>query len=270
VSDTGSRVRPSGPGRSRGDDASDFWPADVDRRGGPSRKVLMIGGAAAVAVLVVVVAAVVLMGGGSSGKGTTSGGTTTQSPPTVYVPSTATQGTKKLNNRSADSRALNDGEVFDDTATKVTHGQYTFNLVAKQISGDCQSVAWGSTVLADLKTFGCTQVVRGAYLSTDKEHSGQFIAVNMEKLAGSEAVVRDLAPAPGSGFIKPLPGAGIDNFGAGFSAAYPQIFGHYVVISWVQRNGGAKPASMNELLDASLAIESADGFIWERLLLAGG
>ena len=267
--DTSSRVRQQGSGRPQRDDASDFWPEDVDRRGGPSRK-LLFGAAGALVVLVVIVAAAFFLGGGGSGKGGSRGGTTTLSPPTVYVPSTATQGTKKLNNRSADSRTLNDGEVFTDTATKVTHGQYTFNLVAKQISGDCQSAAWGSTVLADLKTYGCTQVVRGAYLSTDKEHSGQFIALNMEKLAGSEAVVRDLSPAPGSGFIKPLPGDGVDNFGAGFSAAYPQIFGHYVVISWVQRNGGAKPASMNELLDASLAIESADGFIWERLLLAGG
>jgi hypothetical protein len=269
VRDTGSRVRQQGPGGPRRDDASDFWPEDSERRGGPDRRLLFFGGAGVLAILVIVAGAVFLVGGGGGSKGK-SGGTTTQSPPTVYVPSTATQGTKKLNSRSADSRPLNDGEVFTDTATKVTHAKYSFDLVAKQISNDCQSAAWGTTVLADLKTYGCTQIVRGAYLSTDKEHSGQFIALNMDKLAGSEALVRDLTPAPGSGFIRPLPGAGIDNFGAGFSAAYPQIFGHYVVISWVQRNGGAKPASMNELLDASLAIESADGFIWERLLLAGG
>ena len=270
MSDTGSRVRqPGRPERSRRDDAADFWPADVDKPE-TGRKKLLIGGGGAVVVLVVAaIIGVVLMNGGGSGAAGSAGGTTA-SPPTVYVPTSATDGTKKLNARTADARALNDGEVFTDTATKVAHGSYKFSLVAKEISSDCQATTWGATLQADLKKYDCTQIVRGAYLGDDKQHSGQFVALNLAGLAGSEAIVRDLAPAAGSGFIRPLPGAGIKNFGAGFSAAYPQIFGHYVVISWVQRNGGAKPASMNELLDASLAIESADGFVWERLVLAGG
>lgn len=269
MSDTGSRVQPGRPERSRRNDASDFWPEDVDKpRSG--RRGLLLGGAVGVVVLVaVVIIAYAMMGGKGSGSAK-GAGSTTSNPPTVYVPTSATAGTKKLDARTTDSRALNEGEVFDNTTTTVSHGTYKFSLVAKEINSDCQATTWGATLQADLKKYECTQVVRGAYLSSDKQHSGQFIALNLAGLDGSEAIVRDLTPTAGSGFVRPLPGPGIKSYGAGFSAAYPQIFGHYVVISWVQRNGGARPASMNELLDASLAIESADGFVWERLVLAGG
>jgi hypothetical protein len=107
-------------------------------------------------------------------------------------------------------------------------------------------------------------------VTQDKKYLGQFVAMNLEQLQGAEQIVRDLDPASNAGFVSPLTAAGAENFGSGFSAAYSQSFGHYVVISWVERAGGAQPQTMNELLDASIAIERADDFVWERLVLAGG
>jgi hypothetical protein len=232
----------------------------------PSRGLLIIGGAA-VAVLIVVVIGVVAMGGGDGKKDQAAAAARVS--PKVYVNTPANSLVDKLNQRSKDDRALNKSEVFGDEAKSVSYRAYHFTLVGSALS-DCTSVTWGQELQNDLRKYGCTQVARGAYVSQDKTYLGQFIALNLDGLQGAEQVVRDLDPNSSAGFVSPLTASGTENFGSGFSAAYSQSFGHYVVISWVERAGGAQPRSMNELLDASIAVERADGFVWERLVLAGG
>jgi hypothetical protein len=242
-------------------DEADFWPEDESRI---SRRALLIGTAVVVIAAIVVAVVVVILGGGNRQAAEERFET-----PTVWVGTTADDGTAKLNLRSADKRALNDGEVFGNVKT-VSHGKYNFALVAKRISTDCAIVSWGKKLQDDLRKYGCTQIARGAYLSSDKRHVGQFMAINLDRLEGADQIIRDLDPRGGAGFVRPLTGGGVNSFGSGFSAAYGQPYGHYAVISWVQRNGGGRPDSMNELLDASVAIEGANDFIWQRLVLAGG
>ncbi|GLY71842.1 hypothetical protein [Actinoallomurus iriomotensis] len=234
---------------------------------GSNRNLLIIGGAAVVVLIVVVVIAMVTMGGGDDKKGQAAAAARVT--PKVYVNTPANSLVNKLNERSKDKRPLNKSEVFGDDAKSVSHGNYHFTLVGSQLS-DCASVTWGQELQNDLRKYGCTQVARGAYVSQDKKYLGQFVAMNLEQLQGAEQVVRDLDPNSKAGFVSPLAAQGAENFGSGFSAAYSQSFGHYVVISWVERAGGAQPQTMNELLDASIAIERADDFVWERLVLAGG
>jgi hypothetical protein len=254
--------------RARKTDEDDFWPDDQPGGGRRGKgKMITLGVAIAVVVVIVAVVVVVLTRGGNDGAAGGSGSVV----PTVYVPTAANEGTKKLNLRKGgDQRPLNEGEVFTDEAKSVSHGQYTFSLAGSEVSADCQKASWGARLQADLSKYGCTQVVRGAYLGKDGQHVGQFVALNFAALEGSEQIVRDLDPQVKAGFIMPLTAKGVTDFGTGFSAAYPEIYGHYVVISWVQRKGGARPASMNELLDASLAIERAADFVWGRLVLADG
>ncbi|MCW2942107.1 MAG: hypothetical protein JWN00_5092 [Actinomycetia bacterium] len=260
MSDTGSRVN------SRQTGEGDFWP-DEDKPA-TSRTKLFVAIGAAIAVLVIAGAGAVFLLGGSSGGGAVASAKDSPTP-TLYTPSIAAAGTGKLDKRADDRRALNDGEVFGDSQT-VKYGKYTFTLAARQVSPDCATAAWGEKLLADLKSFACSQIVRGAYLSQDQQYSGQFIAVNLVSADGAQQIIRDLDPQTSSGFIKPLPGAGIKNFGAAFSAAYAQPYGHYAVVAWVQRNGGVRPDSLNEMIDTSLAVEKPSDFIWERLLLVGG
>lgn len=258
MSDTGSPVR------ARKTDEDDFWPDD---RPGLSRRSKMIGIGVAVVVVVaaIVVVAVVSLTGGST-TAASGGGSAL---PTVYVPTAANEGTKKLNQRTGgDQRPLNEGEVFTDQAKSVSHGNYTFALARSELSTNCGASVWGQRLKADLQKYGCSQLVRGAYQTSDQRYVGQFIALNMDRIEGSEQIVRDLDPQVSAGFVVPLAANGLTNFGVGFSAAYPEIYGHYVVISWVQRKGGARPDTMNELLDASLAIERAADFVWGRLVLA--
>ncbi|MBC6462369.1 hypothetical protein [Actinomadura sp. HBU206391] len=254
----------SSPMRTRQTEEDDFWPEE--KRRAPRK--LLIGIIAAVLVVIIAVVVVVVVSGGDD-KGSEAGiGAGT--PPTVWVGTGASSGTVKLNLRSADQRPLNPGEVFTDEVKTVTHGKYSFNLVGSHLTNDCLGVAWGVRLRNDLRKYGCSQVARGAYLSADKRHAGQFIALNLDRLEGADQIVRDLDPQTNAGFVMPLKAAGVSNFGSGFSAAYGQPFGHYVIVSWVQRNGGGQPDSMNELLDASVAIEGADDFVWQRLILAGG
>jgi hypothetical protein len=236
-------------------------------RRGSNRGLLIIGGAALAVILVVVVVAVVAMGGGDGKKSQAAAAARVS--PKVYVNTPANSLVDKLNERSKDKRPLNKSEIFGGDSKSVSHGTYHFTLAGSALS-DCASATWGEELQNDLRKFGCTQVARGAYVSQDKKYLGQFVAINLEQLQGAEQVVRDLDPNSSAGFVSPLTPAGTENFGNGFSAAYSQSFGHYVVISWVERAGGQAPQTMNELLDASIAIERADDFVWERLVLIGG
>lgn len=218
-----------------------------------------------VALIVVIVAVVTLGGGGKKDQAAAAARVV----PKVYVNTPANSLVSKLNNRSKDKRPLNDSEIFGGDSKSVSHGSYRFTLADSKIS-DCVTSTWGQQLQADLKKYGCTQVARGAYVSQDKKYVGQFVALNLAQLQGSEQIVRDLDPNSSAGFVSPLNAGGAENFGNGFSAAYSQSFGHYVVISWVERAGGGQPQTMNELLDASIAIERADDFVWERLVLVGG
>jgi hypothetical protein len=258
VSDTTS------PLAKRLDDDEEFWPAE---RGGPSRRTVLIGAAVALAVAIAVVIVVVLQSGSG---GDSAGAPVGDHPlPTTYVPTNADPGTNKLNLRSADQRPLTEGEVFGDVKT-VSYRTFTFSLAGAGVSSDCRAGTWGQRLQADLQRYGCTQLARGAYLSSDRQYVGQFFALNLDRAEGAQQIVRDLDRQTGAGFLTPLPAPGVQNFGGGFSAAYAEPLGHYVVMSWVQRKGGVRPASLNQMIDASLAIGRAGNFTWERLVLVGG
>jgi hypothetical protein len=234
---------------------------------GSKRNLVIVGGAALAVLIMVVIVAVVAMDGGDGKKDQAAAAARVT--PKVYVNTPANSLVDKLNDRSKDKRPLYKTEVFDPESKSVSHGAYHFTLAGSQLS-DCASATWGQELQNDLRKYGCTQVARGAYVSQDKKYLGQFVAMNLAQLQGAEQVVRDLDPNSKAGFVSPLTVAGTENFGDGFSAAYTQSFGHYVVISWVERAGGQAPQTMNELLDASIAIERADDFVWERLVLVGG
>lgn len=245
------------------DDDDEFWPAE---RGGPSRRTLLIGAAVALLVVIAAVVVVVLRSSGGTDEGAPAGD---HPLPTTYVPTNADPGTSKLDLRKADQRALTEGEVFGDVKS-VTYRTFTFNLAGSAISSDCAGGSWGQRLQTDLRQYGCTQLVRGAYLSSDKQYVGQFFALNLDRAEGAQQIVRDLDTQTGAGFVNPLPAPGVDNFGGGFSAAYAEPMGHYVTMSWVQRKGGVRPASLNQMIDASLAIGKAGNFAWERLVLVDG
>ncbi|WP_192810061.1 hypothetical protein [Actinomadura rudentiformis] len=250
-----------------GTSGRDFWPDDKPGSRGPKPKLLFGVVAALVAVVLAVVAAVVLTGGDDGGEkaaGTSNGPGVL---PVAYTPQMADKAMVKLAKRTADPRPVTQDEVFPADAKAVKYRTYAFSLAASQVSDDCVGVTWGQRLRGDLAKYGCTQVARGSYVSQDKRHLGQIAVLNMVDENGAEQIVRDLDPATNAGFVLPLNATGQPAFGKGFSAAYSQVYGHYVIITWVQRAGGVQPASLNEMIDASLAIEKPADFVWGRLEL---
>ncbi|SNS22048.1 hypothetical protein SAMN05443665_1001542 [Actinomadura meyerae] len=241
----------------------DFWPEDKPGRRLPSPKLFFGGAAALVVVIVAVVAVVLLTGGGGGGDAAPK-----TAVPTAYTPDYAGEGFSQIASRDADKRAVTEGEAFG--AKSLKSGAYSFALASSKLSGDCKDGTWGGRLQADLAKFGCSQLVRAAYVSADKKHVGQFIVLNMADENGVKQILRDLDPATGAGWVAPLKAEGVPAFGSGFSAAYAKTYGHYAVLTWVQRAGGAQPASLNEMIDVSLVIENAADFLYGRLDLAAG
>ncbi|WP_433324888.1 hypothetical protein [Spirillospora sp. CA-294931] len=217
-------------------------------------------------VVAAVVGAVVLMGGDDKG-GAAAGGNGSRVMPTAFTPQMGDKAMAKLASRDVDKRPVTQGEAFPADAKTVTYQKFSFTLAGSKLTDDCKSVTWGERLHADLAQYHCSQIGRGAYLSQDKKHAGQFMWINLDSQKGAEQIVRSLDPASASGFVLPLVAPGVEKFGTGFSAAYVQAFGHYAVVTWVQRAGGERPASLNEMIDASLAIEKPADFVWGRLEL---
>lgn len=256
-------ARDSGsPEAAQKDRGRDFWPDDKPGRRRPSPKLLLGGAAALIAVVVAAVAVVMLTGGGGDDE------KVRQAVPTAYAPDYLGEGFAKLGARSADGRAITEGEAF--SAKSLKSAKYSFTLAASKLSSDCKAATWGGRLQADLAKYQCTQVVRGAYVSADKKHVGQFFVINLVSEEGVKQILRDLDPAAGTGWVAPLDAPGVPAFGSGFSAAYTRTYGHYAVGTWVERAGGQQPASLNEMIDVSLVIENAADFLYGRLDLVSG
>ena len=259
ASDTGS---PEAGRESRG---RDFWPDDEQRPGRrlPPPKVLYGAAAGLVVVIVAVVAAVVLTGGGDEKAAPR------EVKPVAYTPDFNGEGFRAIADRAtADARAITEGEAFG--GKNVQSGRYSFTLGASDLASNCKAATWGARLQADLAKYGCTQIARAAYVSADKKYTGQFIVINAAREDGVKQLLRDLDPQTGAGWVTPLNAKGVPAFGAGFTAAYAKTYGHYAVITWVERAGGARPDSLNEMIDVSLAIENAADFLYGRLDLAPG
>ncbi|MFB4307664.1 hypothetical protein [Actinomadura sp. GTD37] len=238
----------------------DFWPEDKPGRRLPRPKLLLAAAAALVAVIVAVVAVLLLTGGGEEGAAAKT------AVPTAYTPDYLGEGFAQIAARTADSRAVTEGEAFGGKDLKT--GKYAFTLAASKLANDCKSGTWGARLQGDLAKYQCSQLARAAYVSSDKKHVGQFVVLNMATEDGVKQILRDLDPATGAGWVTPLKAPGVPAFGQGFSAAYAKTYGHYAVITWVERAGGAQPASLNEMIDVSLVIENAADFLYGRLDLA--
>jgi hypothetical protein len=223
--------------------------------------------AAAVVALVVAGAAGFFVLRGGDEDAAAGSGNGPQLLPTAYTPQIADKDMAKLGQRGADQRPITEGEAFPADVKTVAYQKYSLTLAGSHLSNDCKAVTWGARLQGDLARYQCTQIARGAYVSQDRKHVGQFVAINLMNAEGAEQIVRVLDPVTAAGFVYPLNAEGAPPFAKGFSAVYAQAYGHYAIFTWVQRAGGAQPPSLNEMIDVSLAVEKPADFVWGRLEL---
>ncbi|WP_344836249.1 hypothetical protein [Actinocorallia longicatena] len=243
--------------KARGDE-NEFWPDAPD---GPRSRTISIVVAVIVLLAAAGGAAWWFLGRGGDDAVSTSVG---KRLPVTYVPQEGDKDTTKLSLRTADPRLFTEGEIFDDKKT-VAYGKYKFALKGQKLT-DCPSAAWGDVFETMLQQAGCNQIARGLYVSEDKTYAGLFVAFNLADEKGATLVMNAMDVTRKNGFVHPLESPEVKDFGGNWSAAYSQVIGHYVIMSWVQRASGERPPGLNEMIDISLAVQSPEDFAWGRLV----
>jgi hypothetical protein len=150
--------------------------------------------------------------------------------------------------RSRDPRPLTELEVFGfrnaSVAIKASPGRsrFRFTLQGTSLDSDCSAAVWGDRLKAALRSYDCTQVLRGVYADPTKLIVGYAAVFNLNAVTNSRKLLHDLDPAHHKGFLKPMSGLAIplNRFGSGYTGAYAIARGHFVVLSWFGYTNGTK------------------------------
>jgi hypothetical protein len=241
--------------------------------------------AAGVLVVAILVVVIVVVAEGDSGRTTASprspapgsggGGAAAQLTPKEYDDNPSWSLWDPLNDRTADSGALTVDEVFGASESRSTEDSakrvYTLQGSGR-LDVDCAQAVWGEQLKAQLRGYGCTQVVRGVYADASRRSMGHAAVFNLRDVASANQFIKDLDPTLGKGFVVPLPGqpAPMDRFGTGYTGADAGAYGHLVVVSWMGYTDGTNGSSASiDSIPARSAMErGAKNFLFDRLTKA--
>jgi hypothetical protein len=150
-----------------------------------------------------------------------------------------------LNTASQDSKPMTLGEVFADAEAKAykdTSDGTTFNIQGTgRLDTDCGGTVSGPALKTALQGYGCTQVIRAAYVSDDQHWVGQLAIFNLKDVTSANAFLDDLDPKSGKGFFLPVTGASpVGKFGSAPTGAESGSYGHFVVVGWAGRVDGVQ------------------------------
>lgn len=168
-----------------------------------------------------------------------------------------------LNTASQDSKPLTLEEVFADPEAKAykdSSDDTTFNLQGSgRLDTDCGSTVSGAELKTVLQRYGCTQVVRAAYVSTDQRWAGEIAIFNLRDVTSANAFLGDLDPKSGKGFFIPITGPSpVDKFGSSVTGAQSGAYGHFVVVGWAGRvDGGEASSSPLDTISPSSSVQQA-------------
>ena len=177
-----------------------------------------------------------------------------------------------LNTASQDSKPLTLEEVFSDPEAKAykdTSDNTVFNLQGTgRLDTDCGSTVSGPALQTALQSYGCTQVVRAAYVSADQKWVGHIAIFNLRDVTSANAFLDDLDPKSGKGFFIPVTGASpVDKFGkTAATGAQSGAYGHFVVVGWAGRVDGAPGSSygIDTISPSSSVQQAGKQFLFHR------
>jgi hypothetical protein len=168
-----------------------------------------------------------------------------------------------INTATQDSKPMTLDEVFADPEAKAQKdsGDGTvFNLQGTgRLDTDCASTVWGAALKSALQSYGCTQVVRAAYVSDNQRWVGQLAIFNLKDVTSANALLDDLDPKSGKGFFLPVSGpAPVDKFGTAGTGAESGAYGHFVVVGWAGRVDGGQGSTLNiDTISSSSSVQEA-------------
>jgi len=271
------------------------YPAQQATGGGGNNKGLFLGLGAVALVLVLgitgLVVALFRSGGDNPGpqptqagpaSPSTTGGAVTpantgngslpgQPKPSIYLGSNSNTSSTfdKIKERSNDSKPLTLDEVFtgDGAAPAYEGKNVRFKLTNQDLTTDCGSLVWGDKLKNDLKAAGCTQAVRGAYVSTDGKAIAVGVAFNLKSSTDAARVVDTLDPEKGAGgwVLTPRTGNDVEKLGKGYTWGKGDGMGHFVCVTATQRTDGASPGlGSDDLIPYSVAMSDFESFVYQR------
>ncbi len=161
-----------------------------------------------------------------------------QTRPAVYRVIDAGSMNEVLATREADSRPLNENELFGDRNAEISSQSIDFTLRDSALAEDCAAAVWGEPAKAALAEADCTQAGRATYVSDT--YFGVVAVFNLADVEGSRAVAAALTEPEGEGaqdpgfVLSPSGAEPFDRLGSGYSASDAVVSGHYLVLVWVQ------------------------------------
>ncbi|MDH2428553.1 hypothetical protein [Sphaerisporangium sp. TRM90804] len=167
--------------------------------------------------------------------------------------------------RKADAAALKAEEVF---ATKTLRsGKLTLRLVDRRLDPACAPVMWGGDALAELGTTGCTQAVRGLYLSSDRRYVAQYTLFNMAGVEAADRFVTRMSTLyRGGGWVRPLESGEATFAPDGYTEASGHAMGHYAGLVWVARADGREPTAKDDFVSLALAARGVEKAVYRRVV----
>ncbi|MUN40591.1 hypothetical protein [Actinomadura litoris] len=143
----------------------------------------------------------------------------------------------KLRSRATDPKALTLTEVFGKSSFKA--GKQKYLRTAVNSKKGCTGVVGGATLTKTLKRGGCAQALRATYALGTGKLIGTVGVLNLRTEAAAKQAVK--AAGNKDAFLQALPGKGISSTnGKGEALGTSEVFGHYVIMTWVQRPDGKK------------------------------
>ncbi|MFB9833851.1 hypothetical protein [Actinoallomurus acaciae] len=176
-----------------------------------------------------------------------------------------------LNTASKDSKPLTLDEVFADPEAKSykdSSDNTVFNVQGTgRLDTNCVGAVTGAALQTALQGYGCTQVVRAAYVSADQKWVGQMAIFNLKDVTSANAFIDDLDPKANKGFFQPISGASpVDKFGTSTTGAESGAYGHFVVVGWAGRADGTHGDSygIDTISPSSTVLQAGKQFLFHR------
>ncbi|WP_131743420.1 hypothetical protein [Actinomadura roseirufa] len=162
----------------------------------------------------------------------------------------------KLKSRTTDPAKLTLSEVFRKSTFKA--GKQKYLRTAWNDKKGCVGIVGGTTLTSALKKGDCKQALRATYALGSGQLIGTVGVLNLKTEAAAKAAVK--AAGAKDAFLRALPGSGISKTnGKGEALGTCETFGHYVVMTWVQRPDGKKIASQYHSTVRAFGSQLVDG-----------
>jgi len=172
-----------------------------------------------------------------------------------------------ITGRSTDTTALTADELYP--AQFEINGQ-SFVRTTDRADTGCNSALFGSQLQHAAKAYGCNQVVRASYVSSDQTMMGTIGVVNLDN-SNDAAKAGDASGS--TDFVTPLNGKSgpTKNLSQGTGVVQAEFKGHYLILIWAEfanlhaPKGAAKKHELEQFCTLLLA-NTANVSLSQRLV----